>query len=167
MHSDVNRRTIDNLLLFGLAAITFILAVHYDLFETIVGIVHRHESWELDEFITLAIVLAASLLAYSYRRVKDQKREIARRLEIEQKQKETLQNLKAAMAEIKTLEGLIPMCSNCKRVRDDQGFWKQVEEYLSMKTDARFSHSLCPDCLKELYPDIAERLAGGKEKIES
>ncbi|MDA3886715.1 MAG: PAS domain-containing protein [Candidatus Delongbacteria bacterium] len=59
--------------------------------------------------------------------------------------------------EIETLHGIIPICSSCKKVRDDEGYWEQVEEYLSTRSDARFSHSICPDCLKELYPEIAEK----------
>ncbi|MBN2790768.1 MAG: PAS domain-containing protein [Candidatus Delongbacteria bacterium] len=60
-------------------------------------------------------------------------------------------------SEIETLHGIIPICSSCKKVRDDEGYWAQVEEYLSTRSDAKFSHSICPDCLKELYPEIAAK----------
>lgn len=66
--------------------------------------------------------------------------------------------LEAAMKEIKTLHGLLPICSGCKKIRDDKGYWQHVEHYVQHHTQAEFTHSLCPDCLKELYPDIAERL---------
>ena len=59
--------------------------------------------------------------------------------------------------EINTLHGIIPICSSCKKVRDDKGYWAQVEEYLSSRSDAKFSHSICPDCLKELYPEVAKK----------
>lgn len=62
--------------------------------------------------------------------------------------------LKQAYDEIKTLKGFIPICANCKKIRDDDGFWEQIEEYLGERSEAVFSHSLCPDCTKKLYPDF-------------
>ena len=56
--------------------------------------------------------------------------------------------------EVKTLRGIIPICSSCKKIRDDQGAWNQVEVYVKEHSEAEFSHGLCPDCMKKLYPDI-------------
>jgi len=61
--------------------------------------------------------------------------------------------LQRAMAEVKTLTGLLPICASCRKVRDDQGYWKQVEEYLQDKTDVRFTHGICPACFSRLYPE--------------
>lgn len=61
--------------------------------------------------------------------------------------------LQQALKNIKTLKGLIPICANCKQIRDDEGFWHQVEDYIRNHTDAKFSHGLCPDCMESLYPD--------------
>jgi hypothetical protein len=58
------------------------------------------------------------------------------------------------MAEIKTLRGIVPICAHCKKVRDDKGYWTQVESYVAKHTEAAFSHGLCPDCAKGLYPDL-------------
>lgn len=66
--------------------------------------------------------------------------------------------LKAAMAEVKTLTGIIPICAGCKQIRDDQGFWNQVEAYIQTHSLAKFSHGLCPDCLVRLYPEVAEEV---------
>ena len=63
-------------------------------------------------------------------------------------------NLEQALTQIKTLRGLLPICANCKKVRDDQGYWKQIESYLHEHSNAKFSHGICPDCAKELYPNI-------------
>jgi len=63
-------------------------------------------------------------------------------------------NLEKALKQIKTLHGLLPMCASCKKIRDDSGYWKQIEAYLCEHSDARFSHGICPECAKELYPDI-------------
>jgi hypothetical protein len=63
---------------------------------------------------------------------------------------------------IKTLKGLIPICASCKKVRNDQGYWQQVEEYVSQHTEADFSHSLCEECARKLYPENFD-----KEKKEN
>jgi len=67
-------------------------------------------------------------------------------------------------SEIETLHGIIPICSSCKKVRDDEGYWSQVEQYLSTRSDVKFSHSLCPDCLHELYPEVEKRIKDKKKK---
>jgi hypothetical protein len=63
-------------------------------------------------------------------------------------------DLDAAFAQIKTLRGIIPICSNCKKIRDDQGYWNQLETYISKHSDADLSHGICPDCVAKLYPDF-------------
>ena len=68
-----------------------------------------------------------------------------------------IDKLQKAIDEIKTLSGLLPMCSACKKIRDDDGYWKQIEHYISEYTDARFSHSICPDCEKRMYADLDRR----------
>jgi PAS domain S-box-containing protein len=62
--------------------------------------------------------------------------------------------LQSALEEIRTLRGIIPICANCKKIRDDRGFWNHVEAYISDRTEAKFSHGICPDCVKILYPDL-------------
>ncbi|MBI4966291.1 MAG: hypothetical protein HY913_23635 [Desulfomonile tiedjei] len=62
--------------------------------------------------------------------------------------------LEHALSEVKTLSGLIPICSACKRIRDDKGYWNQIESYIRDHSDAEFSHSICPDCQQRLYPDL-------------
>lgn len=63
-----------------------------------------------------------------------------------------------ALAELKTLHGLLPICSHCKEVRDDAGYWQSVESYFKAHTDAEFSHGICPKCLKAHYPEVYENL---------
>jgi two-component system, cell cycle sensor histidine kinase and response regulator CckA len=63
-----------------------------------------------------------------------------------------IQELTDALARIKTLRGLLPICASCKKIRDDQGYWQKVESYLAEHTNAEFTHGLCPECLGELYP---------------
>jgi hypothetical protein len=63
-----------------------------------------------------------------------------------------------ALADIKVLRGLIPICAACKKIRDDQGFWTRIEEYLTEHSEATFSHGICPDCARRLYPDVVARI---------
>ncbi|MHB8070235.1 MAG: Tll0287-like domain-containing protein [Desulfobaccales bacterium] len=65
-----------------------------------------------------------------------------------------LGELQEAMAQVKVLSGILPICANCKKIRDDQGYWKQVETYIRDHSEADFSHSICPECAKILYPDL-------------
>ncbi|MBT3231295.1 MAG: DUF3365 domain-containing protein [Calditrichaeota bacterium] len=77
-----------------------------------------------------------------------------------------IDDLKDAIDNVKTLHGLIPICSGCKKIRDDKGYWNQMESYVKDHTEANFSHGVCPDCMKELYPDYYKSLQD-KKKNES
>lgn len=55
-----------------------------------------------------------------------------------------------------TLSGILPICANCKKIRDDQGYWNQIEKYISERSNALFTHSICPECIKELYPELTD-----------
>lgn len=73
---------------------------------------------------------------------------------IEKEREKLIKELQKALSEIKQLSGLLPICSGCKKIRDDKGYWNQIEEYISDHSEAIFSHGLCPECLKRLYPDL-------------
>lgn len=64
------------------------------------------------------------------------------------------EELQMALTEVKTLSGLFPICASCKKIRDDTGYWNQIESYISERSEAKFSHGICPECLEELYPDL-------------
>lgn len=72
----------------------------------------------------------------------------------EERLRQTAQDLERALADIKTLKGVIPICMYCKKIRDDLGAWKQLEVYISMHSDAEFSHGVCPECVRQVHPDI-------------
>jgi len=69
----------------------------------------------------------------------------------DQEQQELIKNLQNALKEIKTLQGIVPICSFCKKIRDDKGYWSQVDAYVSQHTDAKFSHGVCPECIEKHY----------------
>jgi hypothetical protein len=79
---------------------------------------------------------------------------IAERNRAEEKQKNLIIELQKALAEVKTLSGMLPICAGCKKVRDDKGYWNQIESYLSDHSEAKFSHGICPECAKKLYPEL-------------
>ncbi len=65
-----------------------------------------------------------------------------------------ISKLKEATAQVKLLSGFLPICSACKKIRDDKGYWNQIESYIRDHSEAEFSHGICPDCAAELYPDL-------------
>lgn len=76
---------------------------------------------------------------------------------------------RSQQAEIHSLRGILPICSLCKKIRDDQGYWSQIETYIKQHSDAHFTHGMCPDCMRQTYPDlysnidrISKLLAGGR-----
>jgi len=83
--------------------------------------------------------------------------DITERKEQENKQKKLMSELQEAFARIKTLSGLIPICANCKRIRDDRGYWQRMERYIEERSQAEFTHSLCPDCEQKLYGSEKEK----------
>ena len=88
--------------------------------------------------------------------------EIQRRHLVEKEKEKLIGDLQQALSEIKTLEGIIPICASCKKIRDDQGYWKQLETYLLDHSQARFSHGICPDCYALADRELQER-ENGKE----
>lgn len=66
-------------------------------------------------------------------------------------------DLKDALDKVTQLSGLLPICASCKKIRDDKGYWNQIESYIRSHSNAEFSHSICPDCIKKLYPDFMEK----------
>ena len=73
---------------------------------------------------------------------------------LEGEQKKLIRELQEALANIKRLRGMLPICSSCKKIRDDKGYWNQIESYIRDHTEAEFTHGICPECIKKLYPDL-------------
>lgn len=126
--------------------IVYILDTRYDIFEMFLRYIQKHETWELDELITISIYLALSFVFFSLRRWQDSARS-------ERELKQSLDKLEKANEEIKQMKGILPICSYCKKIRDDEGYWHQVEVYIHEHLEAEFAHSLCPKCRKIIYED--------------
>ena len=78
-------------------------------------------------------------------------------------QQKLIAELQGALARIKTLRGMLPICASCKKVRDDKGYWSQIEAYISEHSEAEFSHGLCPECAQKLYPTYYAQEINKKE----
>ena len=109
------------------------------------------------------IVKSAEAFATMPRAVERALREwklLAERREAVVAQKRLIAQLEEALSKVKTLSGLLPICSACKKIRDDQGYWDQVESYLQKRTDAQFSHSYCPECARKYLTKLDKDYPG-------
>ena len=80
--------------------------------------------------------------------------DITERKKTEAEREQLIKELQEALTPVKTLRGLLPICSHCKSIRDDQGYWGQIEAYIGNHSEAEFSHGICPECAKKYYPDF-------------
>ena len=72
--------------------------------------------------------------------------------------KDQNRELQNALENVKQLRGLLPICCNCKKIRDDEGYWQQIESYIHKHSEAEFSHSICPECMAKLYPEYVDKI---------
>jgi PAS domain S-box-containing protein len=83
-------------------------------------------------------------------------RDITERKGMEEEREKLIHELQDALVNVKTLSGLLPICSHCKKIRDDKGYWNQIESYIREHSGAEFTHGMCPECMKKLYPDLVD-----------
>lgn len=83
-------------------------------------------------------------------------RDISQQKKVEKEREEIISKLQEALSKVKLLSGILPICASCKKIRDDKGYWNQVESYIKEHSNADFSHGICPDCARELYPELFE-----------
>jgi len=84
-------------------------------------------------------------------------RDITERKKIEKEKEELIEDLRQAISKVKLLSGLLPICASCKKIRDDKGYWNQIESYIRDHSEAEFSHGICPECAKKLYPEFFDK----------
>lgn len=87
-----------------------------------------------------------------------------RMVELQKKLKDHISELEDALARVKQLQGLLPICSYCRKIRDDKNYWFELDDYLNKSMDTRFTHGICPDCHKEHFEPMLEQLKIQKEK---
>jgi len=118
--------------------------------------------------ITAVVILLANMTIKAHQRkmarmeeedrilrgvTEEQQEEIARQNSVLREQNIQLEK---ALAEVKALSGMLPICASCKKIRDDQGYWRQIEEYIMLHSEAEFSHGICPECAERIYPGFTE-----------
>jgi hypothetical protein len=82
--------------------------------------------------------------------------EMVERIRTQAENEKLIGELEASLADVKRLSGLLPICAGCKKIRDDKGYWNQIESYISMHSEVDFSHGICPDCAERLYPGMTD-----------
>ncbi len=90
--------------------------------------------------------------------------DITSRVKADRDRTNLIADLRKALDEVETLRGLLPICASCKKIRDDHGYWSTVEVYFTNRSKVDFSHTLCPDCIRTLYPDLWEQMPKHHEK---
>ena len=150
--------------LIGLNAVTFFAAEKVKNMSDVIDIIDLSEN-DSEEFVVersdgkLVIVeVSASNVTSSSGQIVGRMGafvDITKRKQVEIDRDKLIKKLEDSLEKIKTLRGLIPICSACKKIRDDKGFWHQVETYIKEHSDVEFTHGICPDCTKELYPELA------------
>jgi CHASE3 domain sensor protein len=126
------------------------------------GLLEKRDTTEQTDYHKAArLLIAASIVAAALLVLSNfmASREMARRRRAETKQRELIDELQKTLAEVKTLSGLIPICGWCKSVRSDTGYWQSVEQYVRAKTDATFTHGMCPNCEKKWQADLTKVVA--------
>jgi hypothetical protein len=145
---------LDLLCIIMLAVLGVALAYRYQFFEVFYQWSRAHEEWQIDEISTAFIVLTIGLAIFSFRRWREYVREHSELIQLMVEQEKMIVKLQEATDKIKILGGFLPICSHCKKIRDDEGYWQQVEKYISEHSEAQFSHGICPSCAKEHYSDL-------------
>jgi len=105
--------------------------------------------------MVIAIALIAGIWLVTLQRlVSRRNRELAARKRADAARETLIQELPEALDRVKQLSGLLPICASCKKIRDDKGYWTQIEAYVRDHSEAEFSHGICPECEKKLYPEF-------------
>jgi hypothetical protein len=135
-------------------------------FEIYYDITEKKQSLERLLLISFAIVivLALSVLIISAMNVVKEKRRLTERKRAEDEREKLIIEVQNALAKVRTLSGLLPICSSCKKIRDDKGYWNQLETYILEHSEAEFTHGFCPDCMKNLYGVSVDGDTGSKKR---
>ena len=129
------------ILIVGTLSFAFASTVH--VFERFAGWRQKHGIAPIDELIIVLAVMAFTVAIFAWRRWRE---------------------LQEAHANIKTLRGLLPICASCKKIRDDKGYWNQLEAYNQNNSNAEITHGICPDCMKKLYGDFLAEESDSENK---
>lgn len=166
---------------FGMLSLTLrqylgVVACVMGLYAALLGLeyVQDHQGFNVQYQLFLFVLFGILLTWFAFfggfvskirRRLRIQKEELQKahediKIEMEERRRAQIEKdhliveLKKALSEVKTLSGFLPICASCKKIRDDNGYWNQIESYIKAHSGAEFSHGICPDCAKKFYPDL-------------
>ena len=143
--TDVKSNQKRDLIFIGtLVIFTYIFSGYFDLQDRVDSFCDLYERFEADEIMFVGLLLIPVSMIYFWRRW------------MEIRQANT--RLGTALAEIEHLRGIIPICCACKKIRDDAGYWHEVETYFKNHLDTSFTHGICNDCIRDLYPDMYRKM---------
>ncbi len=151
-HAQTKSSSVRDIVVIALVSIVvFALSAAFDVFDKVISWVYRHETWQLDELFTVSVFLVFAFTVYAWRRHRELTEEIRHRQAAEAEKALLIPELESARADVHILKKLLPMCSLCRRVRDDEGYWDQVEAYVEHHLSTRFDAGTCPECARKLY----------------
>jgi diguanylate cyclase len=113
-----------------------------------------------------AFLFLASVIVFSFAigsQMERHVRDIAERKRVQEERENLITQLQEALARVKQLSGMLPICARCKKIRDDKGYWSQIEVYIRDRSEAEFSHGICPECAKQLYPQVYNKIQSDVE----
>jgi hypothetical protein len=141
-------KSVFNLIILSLL-LTIISEILFTFYISVYGI--SNLVGHLFKIISFFLIYQAVIVVTLATPYKSLFRELA---ESEKAKNQIIAELKEAMNHVKLLKGFLPICASCKQIRDDKGYWNQIEEYISQHSEAKFTHGICPKCAKKLYPDL-------------
>ena len=144
-------RAIKDVIVIGVLAIAvFLISARFDVFDWIVSWVREHESLPFDEIFTVSIFLLFAGLVFVWRRRDELIDQIQKRERAESEKAALVPALEKALREVQALSELLPVCAWCKKIRDDDGVWNQLDVYLQKHTTIGVTHGICPDCAERM-----------------
>ncbi|MCB2187437.1 MAG: hypothetical protein KQJ78_13530 [Deltaproteobacteria bacterium] len=161
-HASARHRSLYNytaLMLVILCAAGLLRSAYWVWFEPAEGVMTASAGHAVYFFVAMAAMLGGvlGLMMMNGQRLDDELRASRRALQT------TAENLSRALSQVRQLSGLLPICAACKKIRDDQGYWHQVESYVQEHTGATFTHGICPECRAKLYPTLPGNAQGKPE----
>jgi len=150
----------DGLIIIVFAILSYIVLVQVDLGDYIISWIEHLRRWVFDVIASILVVLVVGSFVFIFRRRRELLGELRERTRLQEAQGRLIDELEEIIAQVKTLSGLLPMCSWCKKVRDDQGYWAQVEDYLQRHSNAKFTHGVCPECAEKFRKEAKAQSSG-------